>query len=114
MKLNTARDGEEFRNSDVCYGRSYVASDQVDVAKISIRGEYPARAWAYNEEAHEMAVIISGTGWLEVRGEQRRELAEGDVVYLSPLERFRWGGEFDMIVSCGPAFDPAKYHTEAV
>lgn len=113
MKLWRDKDGEEFVNSDVCFGKSFSASiGAIDVAKISIRGNYPATGWGYNEEAHEMAVITRGSGWVQIKGSERQELTAGDVVYLPPIERFRWGGDMDMIVPCGPAFDANKYHLE--
>jgi hypothetical protein len=113
MKLWRDEDGEEFSNSDVCFGKSFSASiGAVDVAKISIRGNYPATGWSYNEEAHEMAVITRGSGWIEVKNGERHTLNAGDVVHVAPMERFRWGGNMDMIVPCGPAFKPGKHHLE--
>lgn len=41
-----------------------------------------------------------------------KNLYIGDVVYSAPMERFRWSGDMDMIVSCGPAFDVDRYHLE--
>ncbi len=110
MKYWQDQDGQEFRNSDVCWGRVYKpSSDAIDVAKISIRGNYPETGWAYNQESHEMAVVTRGEGWLETP-EGRVDLKEGDVVHLDPEERFRWGGDLDLIIPCGPAFDPDKHH----
>ena len=113
MKIWHDEDGDKFTNSDVCFGRSFSAGvDVIDVAKISIRGDYPEAGWSYNEEAHEMVVITRGSGWIQVKGSERQELTVGDVVYLPPMERFRWGGDMDMIVPCGPTFEAKKYHLE--
>lgn len=113
MKLWHDQDGKDFANSEVCFGRGYkTGTDKIDVAKISIRGDYPEAGWSYNESAHEMAVITRGNGWVQTKGDQKCELTTGDVVYLPPMERFRWGGDMDMIVPCGPAFDASKYHLE--
>ncbi|HEY1835783.1 MAG TPA: cupin domain-containing protein [Candidatus Saccharimonadales bacterium] len=114
MKKWSDEEGEEFRNSDKCYGREYVpGSGTIDVAKISIRGEYPGGGkYGYLEEAHEMAVVVHGKGYIETKKGEHYDLQEGDVVYVEPMERFRWGGNMDMIVPCGPAFDPSKYKIE--
>lgn len=113
MKLWHDEDGEEFRNSDVCWGREYnPGSGTIDVAKISIRGKFPETGWGYLEEAHEMAVVLSGEGYIETKAGDHREIKQGDVVYIEPKERFRWGGNLDLIVPCGPAFDPKKHHLE--
>lgn len=113
MKKWSDEEGVEFRNSDICYGREYDPGvGVVDVAKIFIRGRYPASGWGYLEESHEMVVITRGSGYIETKDGEREELIAGDVVYIEPLKRFRWDGDFDMIVPCGPAFDPAKHKYE--
>lgn len=114
MKKWSDEEGKEFRNSETCYGREYVpGSGKIDVAKIAIRGEYPGdNKYGYLEETHEMAVVIRGAGYIETKNGEHYDLKEGDVVYVEPLERFRWGGDMDLIVPCSPAFDPAKHHIE--
>lgn len=114
MQKWSDEDGTEFSNSDTCYGREYSpGSGTVDVAKIFIRGEYPKPGkFGYLEEAHEMAVVIRGEGYIETKDGGRTDLKQGDVVYVAPMERFRWGGDMDLIVPCGPAFDPAKHKFE--
>ena len=113
MKKWSSEDGEEFSNSAVCFGREYnPGTGQIDVAKISIRGTYPATGWGWLEDTHEMAVVVNGKGYTETKSGDRYELKAGDVVYIEPGERFRWGGNFDMIVPCSPTFDPDKHHLE--
>lgn len=114
MKKWSQDEGVEFRNSDVCYGREFKPdTDKIDVARISIRGQFPdGDRWGYLEESHEMAVIIRGQGYAEKKSGERFELKEGDVLYVAPMERFRWGGDMDMIVPCGPAFTPGKHKIE--
>lgn len=114
MKKWSGDEGQEFRNSDVCYGREYKPeSNNIDVAKISIKGQFPAgNKWGYLEESHEMAVVVKGEGYAETKDGNRYDLVEGDVLYVSPMERFRWGGNMDLIVTCGPAFSPGKHKIE--
>lgn len=113
MKKWSDEDGVEFRNSDICYGREYnPGSGTIDIAKISIRGRFPASGYGYLEEAHEMAVVVQGEGYIETKSGERHDLKVGDVVYIEPMERFRWGGDMDLIVPCGPAFDSTKHKLE--
>ncbi len=106
-------EGVGFRNSNLCYGREYnPEGGKINVAKISIRGRFPEKGWGYLEESHEMAVILDGNGYIETRDGEREELVAGDVVYIEPMKRFCWGGSMDMIVPCGPAFDPDKHKLE--
>ena len=114
MKKWSHEEGEEFRNSDLCFGREYKPdTNKVDIAKIMIRGDFPGKdKWGYLEESHEMAVVIRGEGYIVSEKSGRQNLKEGDVVYVEPMERFRWGGNMDLIVPCGPAFDPTKHKIE--
>jgi mannose-6-phosphate isomerase-like protein (cupin superfamily) len=114
MKKWSDEDGEVFSNSAVCFGKEFkpIGTDAVDIAKISIRGEFPSDGkWGYLEESHEMAVVLRGEGYIETK-EGKHTLREGDVVHVEPLERFRWGGDMDLIVPCGPAFNPSKHKIE--
>ena len=113
MKKWTDEEGTEFRNSELCYGREYKPdTDKVDIAKISIRGRFPEKGGGYLEESHEMAVIVRGEGYAEAKDGERYELKAGDVIYIEAGRHWCWGGDMDMIVPCGPAFDPAKHHLE--
>lgn len=113
MKKWSDNEGVAFKNSELCFGREYnPGSGTIDIAKISIRGRYPQTGWGYLEDTYEMAVIVNGTGFIEIKNGYRKELVTGDVVYIEPLERFCWGGSMDMIVPCSPAFDPAKHKME--
>lgn len=114
MRKWSDKDGVEFRNSDICFGREFKPdTDKIDIAKVMIRGEFPDNnRWGYLEESHEMAVVIKGEGYILMKKGERQELETGDVVYIAPMERFRWGGDMDLIVPCGPAFDPKKHKIE--
>ncbi len=114
MKKWSDDEGTEFRNSAICFGKEFKpATDKIDLAKISIRGDFPENGrWGYLEDTHEMAVIVKGSGFIQTKAGQRYELTEGDVVYVEPQERFRWGGNMDMIVPCGPAFKPENHKFE--
>lgn len=114
MKKWSDEEGQEFKNSDICFGREYKPeTDKVDIAKISIRGDFPSsNKWGYLKESHEMAVVVKGEGYIVTKEGGRVELTAGDVVYIEPMERFRWGGNMDMVVPCGPAFNPAQHGIE--
>lgn len=106
-------DGEDFKNSEICYGKEYdPGSGAIDVAKISIRGRFPAQGFGYLEESYEMAVVVNGGGFIENKAGERYHLKVGDVVCVEPMERFYWDGDMDLIVPCGPAFDPDKHKLE--
>lgn len=105
--------GEPFSNSDLCFGREYSPdTGTLNVAKISIRGRFPEIGYLYNEEAHEMAVVVSGEGMVQSKGEEPQPLAVGDVIYIAQQERIFWSGNLDLIIPCSPAYNPDKHHVE--
>lgn len=113
MKFWKKDTGVKFSNSDICFGYEYnPESGTIDIATISIRGKYPESGWGYVEESHEMAIVVKGSGYIETKNGERHDLNSGDVVYIEPMERFRWGGSMDLVVPCGPAFDPKKHKLE--
>lgn len=107
MKL----EGVPFTNSATCHGVSFAAEAPVDLAEITIDGRYPETGWARNRASHEMVRILKGVGGLALRSGQDMELAEGDVVHISPGEWFAWSGRMTILMACSPPFDPAQYET---
>lgn len=114
MKKWADSDGVEFRNSDICFGREFKPdTDKIDIAKVTIKGVFPdGGKWGYLEESHEMAVVLRGKGYIETKEGEKQSLVVGDVVYIEPMERFRWGGDMDLVVPCGPSFNPEKHKYE--
>ena len=113
MRIWKKDSGVKFKNSHNCYGYEYdPGSGKINIATISIRGRFPEQGWSCLEESHEMAFIVSGKGFIEFKGKDKYPLEKGDIVYIEPLEWFCWGGKMDMVVPCGPAFDPNKHRLE--
>jgi len=113
MKYWKKDTGIKFSNSNKCFGYEYnPGSGTIDIATITIKARYPEEGWGYLEEAHEMAIVTRGSGFIETKKSGRQELKVGDVVYIEPMERFCWGGDMDLVVPCGPAFDPSKHKYE--
>ena len=73
---------------------------------------YKRQGWGWLEDCHEMAVITNGEGYAEKKTGEHYDLKAGDVIYIPPNTKWAWGGNFDMIVPCGPAFAPSKHHME--
>src|SRR5690606_32517101 len=101
---------------ELCFGKEFrpKGTDKIDIAKISIRGRFPEKGWGYLLESHEMAVVVKGEGYALAKDGERFELKQGDVIYIEPGRRWCWGGNMDMIVPCGPAFNPEKHRLEEV
>jgi hypothetical protein len=113
MKIWKKDTGVKFINSDICYGYEYnPGSGTIDIATISIRARFPKTGWGYLEESHEMAIVVKGEGYIQFKDGKKCVLLSGDVAYIEPMERFCWGGDMDLVVPCGPAFNPDKHKLE--
>ncbi|MBP7766981.1 hypothetical protein KA068_00475 [Candidatus Saccharibacteria bacterium] len=110
MKIWKKDTGVKFSNSSACFGYEYnPGSGKIDIATISIRDRFPEKGWGMLEESHEMAVVIKGSGYILFKDGEKYDLEVGGVVYIEPGEWFCWGGNMDMVVPCGPAFNPDKH-----
>ena len=52
--------------------------------------------------------VIGGVGCVTMNGIWH-ELKAGDGVHIPPGTSFAWDGEFRMVMSCAPPFDPKQY-----
>ncbi len=107
-------DGKGFKNSATCYGQSFSSPNALlDMAEITICGRYPESGWAKNRESHEMVRVMSGIGYLAIRGDRTISLEEGVIVSIPPNEWFAWqsrGSEgMKLLIACSPAFSSAQY-----
>ena len=110
MQVWKKGDGFQFRNSDDCFGESFdVNGAPLNLAVITIKGRYPAKGHSYNEEAHEMAYVIEGSGKITTSEGQEELLYTGSVVYLKNKEKFAWEGQMTLVMPCSPSFDPEKH-----
>lgn len=113
MKTWKKGTGSSFKNSDECYGESYDIEDApLNLAIINIKSRYPKKGYLYNLEAHEIALVLAGTGSVEVKNQKKQSLSVGDIVYFKPLDKIAWYGDMAITTICSPVFDPNKHLIE--
>ena len=109
MKL----EGVPFKNSETCEGKAFaVPGASVDLSVIEINGRYPENGWAWNREVHEMVYVKRGRGNLAVKNGEITNLNEGDVVSVTPGQKFAWSGDMTLIMACSPPFGSSQYNLE--
>ena len=64
-----------------------LAGMRVAIAKFSNGG----RTFWHRHHGEQVLYVLSGAGWIQQDGEERRPLEPGDVVYIPPGER-HWHG----------------------
>ena len=111
MKFWKSDEGNEFKSNENIFGREYQPdSKKVDIARISVRGEFPSEgAWGrVGGGSCEIVTVVKGEGYAEFKDHGKVNLTEGDVLYVEHDEWFRWGGNMDIVAACSPAFDSTK------
>lgn len=81
------------------------------MAIAQIVGREPEVGWAQNAVCTEVAYVISGSGWIEVKDAEQRRIYSGDVVRISPGEKFFWHGELTLAIACSPGWFAEQYST---
>lgn len=110
MKVWNKGDGFQFENSKECFGESFDVKDApLNMSVINIDGRYPNKGFAYNEDAHEMAYVVSGSGEVVLESGESEQIEVGSVVYLKNMEKFAWRGKMVLIMPCSPSFESEKH-----
>lgn len=109
MKFINKNQTKIFKNSEACTVIDYWTDDKdINGAVIELSGRYPDKGRAMNLECKEMAYIIKGSGRVVVEGEETK-LNEGDLVLISPGEKFFWEGNMQIFMPCTPAWHHEQY-----
>lgn len=96
-------------NSTGCAVYEYpMQNPKMNIAIAEIVGRYPEQGYAINHQCSEMGYVLKGSGKL-VTESREVALAEGDVVYIAPREKFYWEGNLTLVLSCSPAWNPAQH-----
>lgn len=109
MKVIKSNTAEYFENSETCHGYSFGGTgNDINGAKISVKGKYPGAGYLVNEVCKELVYITIGDGVLSTKDESIT-FSTGDVVYIDNGEQFAWEGTFEGFFVCTPTFYPEQH-----
>jgi quercetin dioxygenase-like cupin family protein len=69
----------------------FLANESSDLTAAEITFEPGSRTAWHNHPAGQYLIVTSGVGWIQARGEQKRVIRAGDVVWTPPGV-FHWHG----------------------
>jgi len=103
MKIAKKNQAQEFKNSELCIVHEYLTGDK-DISGVvsEIKGRYPEKGWVVNEVCKELVYVFDGAGIIGLESGETK-LNIGDMIILDSGEKFYWGGNMKMFVSCTPA-----------
>ena len=77
-------------------------------ATAIVYGRYPEKGYAINTTCHELALVLSGNGYIgTTRTKTAIEL--GDCILLQPKEKYYWDGHMAIFIVCTPKWKPRQH-----
>lgn len=89
---------EEYRMRDAA----------ISGANVIVYGRYPKEGYAVNLISTELALVISGSGYIGSANE-KIPIVIGDCIRIKPKEKFYWDGHMALFIANAPAWK-AKQH----
>ena len=109
--MKTCNGGQtiERKNSEHCVVTEFPIKDHdINFAIVKVLSRYPDSGFATNTVSKEIIYVQEGTGKVVVN-DVGYALIKGDVVLISPNEKFYWDGNMTLHISCTPAFTPEQH-----
>jgi len=104
MNILRTSQRESHQNSETLVVYEYPMNDaDINGAVSHLNGRYPVQGFAVNEKCKEMAYVIKGSGKIVV-DHVEIPVGPGDLLIISPGEKYYWHGDLDLFLSCTPAW----------
>lgn len=87
----------------------YVMSEShISGATAIVYGRYPEKGFAVNTVSHELALVLSGNGYI---GTKRKKTAIelGDCILIKPNEKYYWDGHMAIFIVCTPTWKQKQH-----
>jgi mannose-6-phosphate isomerase-like protein (cupin superfamily) len=109
MEFVKKSQAKKLQNTPVCLVWEYDIKDrQIDGAVAEIKGRYPDKDRVVNENSKELVFILEGRGRVVVEGRQIK-LSKGDLVLISPKERYYFQGDLKLFLVNTPKWTPQQH-----
>ena len=73
-----------------------------------IYGRYPEKGFAVNTLCHELALVLSGNGFISTT-RKKTPIELGDCILIQPNEKFYWDGHMAVFIVCTPKWKPQQH-----
>lgn len=87
----------------------YLMRDKnISGATVILSGRYPDAGYAVNHISHELAIVLSGSGFV---GTQRKKIPIelGNCILIKPKEKFYWDGHMALFMVCAPSWKSTQH-----
>ena len=77
-------------------------------ATAIVYGRYPEKGYAVNTMSHELALVLSGNGYIGTV-HKKTQIELGDCILLQPNEKYFWDGHMAIFIVCTPKWKPRQH-----
>jgi len=81
---------------------------RISGATAIISGRYPEKGYAVNMVCHEMALVLSGSGYVGTK-KKKMPIVLGDCILIKPKEKFYWQGHIAIFMVCAPRWTDKQH-----
>lgn len=100
---------KEHENSPSCIVKEYELKDRdINMALAKISGRYPTKGFAVNQKCKMLGFVLNGKGKLFLENNVY-SLSKGDLVLISPNEKYYWIGNLTLLLPSTPAWNFEQY-----
>ena len=102
------KDQSKIFNVGDLIAREYpTRNPNISCALVELKGRHPKDGWISNQDCTELVFFIRGSAVLTTEKESV-QFNEGDVVILSPKEKYYWEGDCTLLTPTTPPWTPEQ------
>src|SRR5687768_4211182 len=111
MEIVIKKQSIQHKNSDTCIAHEYPSNEKdINGAVVEVKGRYPLTGRVVNKKCKELIYILRGSGTIVVDG-KKISFKVGDILIISPGEKYYWDAHSTMFVASTPAWYLAQHQS---
>lgn len=110
MKYLKEKDTEKFEKGKSTVTFEYpLGEEDINIGFATIKGRMPESGYCYNEKCKELIYITKGIGTFYLLSGEEVAFKEKDVILIDIGDAYYFEGDFEMTMSCTPAWYPEQH-----
>lgn len=88
----------------------YLMRDRhISGATAIISGRYPETGFATNLVSYELVLVLSGNGFIGIKGKKEVPIELGNCLLIKPREKYYWKGHMALFMASTPKWNPSQH-----
>ena len=107
MEVIKKAQSQVFKNGAITAYEYASKNKKINIGLVKINGRHPQQDFIINQKVTELVYVIDGS--VELATESKRyTLSSGDVVIISPKEKYFFEGNCTVLTPCTPPWTPKQ------